>query len=143
MLSNSKSNGFIGKFLLYVPVKLLPAFLTVFFIFFLYRFFPGNEYVAYSISVSCSLIVAQLSAMWVGNSYVYYYSGVTDKRSFLSSCLYLVLIISPFAALVAAIIASFFFGRRYFFVSRSCVARKCFSSLCLRFARRHFLFGSS
>ncbi|WP_442758545.1 MULTISPECIES: sugar transporter [unclassified Pseudomonas] len=130
MLSNSKSNGFIGKFLLYVPVKLLPAFLTVFFIFFLYRFFPGNEYVAYSVSVSCSLIVAQLSAMWVGNSYVYYYSGVTDKRSFLSSCLYLVLIISPFAALVAAIIASFFSSVADTFF---CVALLCFTQMLFFF----------
>ena len=112
MAIGGKGNGFLGKFLLYVPVKLLPAFLTVFFIFFLYRFFPEDEYVSYSVSVSCSLIVAQLSAMWVGNSYVYYFSSIADSRRFFSSCFYLVTLLSPFAALAAALVATFFLSRQ-------------------------------
>jgi len=132
---SSASNGFVGKFLLYVPVKLLPAFLTVFFIFFLYRFFPSDDYVSYSVSVSCSLIVAQLSAMWVGNSYVYYYSAVADKKSFLSSCLYLVLLISPLASLLAGAIATVFSvaGNTFLSVVILCLSQMLFffmSSVC-------------
>ncbi|WP_423770450.1 sugar transporter [Pseudomonas sp. NLJ1] len=108
MAISVRGNGFLGKFLLYVPVKLLPAFLTVFFIFFLYRFFPEDEYVSYSVSLSCSLIVAQLSAMWVGNSYVYYFSSSADQRALFSSCLYLVTSLAPFAALVAALVSILF-----------------------------------
>lgn len=103
-----RGNGFLGKFLLYVPVKFLPAFLTVFFIFFLYRFFPEDEYVSYSVSLSCSMIVAQLSAMWVGNSYVYYFSSSAECRTLFSSCLYLVTLLAPFAALMAALVAVLF-----------------------------------
>ncbi|MHA7847584.1 polysaccharide biosynthesis protein [Serratia sp. D1N4] len=104
----TSSNGFLKKFALYVPVKLMPALLTVFFTFFLYRFFPSGEYVAYSVSLACSLIIAQLGAMWVGNSFIYYYSGVDDKKSFFSNSLYLVSLIAPIASTVAAFIATFF-----------------------------------
>lgn len=107
-MSNSNSNGFLKNFILYVPVKLLPATLTVGFIFVLYRFFPPGEYVAYSVSLSCSLIVAQLSAMWVGNSFVYFYSGIDDKRSMFSSCAYLLALLGPVSAVVAGMIANIF-----------------------------------
>lgn len=106
----SGGNDFLKKLALYVPVKLLPALLTVGFIFFLYRFFSAEDYVAYSVSLSCSLIVAQLSAMWVGNSFVYHYSAVVDKSSFFIHCLVLVLLISPWSSLVAACAADFFSG---------------------------------
>jgi len=128
-----RGNGFLGKFLLYVPVKLLPAFLTVFFIFFLYRFFPQDEYVSYSVSVACSMIVAQLSAMWVGNSYVYYYSSRSDHGAFFSSCFYLITLLAPFAALVAASLAIFFSSANNTFL---CVLLLCFSQV-------YFFFMSS
>lgn len=118
---------------MYVPVKLLPAFLTVFFIFFLYRFFPQDEYISYSVSVACSMIIAQLSAMWVGNSYVYYYSSRSDHRAFFSSCLYLITLLAPFAAVVAASLAIFFSSSDNTFF---CVLLLCFSQI-------YFFFMSS
>lgn len=130
MAISVRGNGFLGKFLLYIPVKLLPAFLTVFFIFFLYRFFPEDEYVSYSVSVACSLIVGQLSAMWVGNSYVYYYSSYSDHRAFFSSCLYLVIMLAPFAALVAGSVAVLFSSANDTFL---CVLLLCFSQMLFFF----------
>jgi len=131
----NNSNGFLKSFVLYVPVKLLPAILTVGFIFVLYRFFPPGEYVAYSVSLSCSLIVAQLSAMWVGNSFVYFYSGVDDKRSLFSSCAYLLALLGPVSAVVAGLVASVFtdIGGGFFLVWVLCVTQIAFffmSSVC-------------
>lgn len=131
----SDSNGFLKKLALYVPVKLLPALLTVGFIFFLYRFFSAEDYVAYSVSLSCSLIVAQLSAMWVGNSFVYYYSGIADKKSFFINCLLLIIVIAPLSSVVAASTANFFAGAEGSFRSvwLLCVAQMFFffmSSVC-------------
>ncbi|MFJ4373765.1 lipopolysaccharide biosynthesis protein [Pseudomonas japonica] len=106
----SEGNGFLKKLALYVPVKLLPALLTVGFIFFLYRYFSADDYVAYSVSLSCSLIVAQLSAMWVANSFVYYYSGVKEKSQFFFHCLILIMCIAPLSSLLAAYAAGIFSG---------------------------------
>ena len=131
----SDSNGFLKKLVLYVPVKLLPALLTVGFIFFLYRFFSANDYVAYSVSLSCSLIVAQLSAMWVGNSFVYYYSGVENKKAFFINCLLLIVAMAPLSSIVAACVANLLSGVEGSFKSvwLLCVAQMFFffmSSAC-------------
>lgn len=104
----SDNNGFLAKLVLYIPVKLFPALLTICFIFFLYRFFPQGEYVSYSVSITCSLIVAQLSATWVGNSFVYYYSGVGCKKTFFYNCLFLITLIAPFSGSISGLVASFF-----------------------------------
>ncbi|VVQ05900.1 hypothetical protein PS910_04303 [Pseudomonas fluorescens] len=131
----SNSNGFLKKFALYVPVKLLPALLTVCFVFFLYRFFPAGDYVNYSVSIACALIVAQLGAMWVGNSFVYYFSGVDDKKSLFSNCFYLIVIIGPVSGLIAANLADLFVAEEgaFRYVWLLCVAQVFFffmSSVC-------------
>lgn len=104
------NNAFLQKLFLYVPVKLIPALLGIFFIFFLYRYFPPGQYVSYSISLMCALVAAQLSSAWVGNSFIYFFSGrdTRGKSEFLSSCLLLVLFIAPLAASSAAAVAAFF-----------------------------------
>ena len=90
-------NGFLKKFLLYVPVKTVPALSGIFFIFYLYKFFPGGQYVSYSVSLFSSLVAAQLCAGWVGNSFIYYYSGVENRKYFISSCIAVILLIAPVA----------------------------------------------
>lgn len=103
----SENQGFLKKFALYIPVKLIPALLTVGFIFFLYRYFPVGDYALYSLSVACSLIVAQLSVSWVGNSFIYLYSVSESKVSLFFSCLLLVFFIAPFSALLVSVVMLF------------------------------------
>jgi hypothetical protein len=95
-------NVFLKKLLLYIPVKMVPAVAGVFFVVFLYKFFPEGQYVSYSVSIFCALTAAQLCSGWVGNSFIYHYSGVEDKARFLVNCLGVVLVIAPIASLLAA-----------------------------------------
>lgn len=124
------TNSFLSKFLLYVPVKLIPALLGIFLVFFLYKFFPDGQYVKYSVCVTCALIAAQLFAGWVGNSFVYHFSGSEDKKGFFSSSLVVILIIAPVAALLAAIVCGFFVTDDYVFV---CVWLLCLSQILFFF----------
>ncbi|MHC8408188.1 polysaccharide biosynthesis protein [Pseudomonas sp. TMB3-21] len=107
---------FLRKLMLYVPVKLVPAVSGIFLVFFLYKSFPAGEYVSYSVSLFCSLMAAQLCAGWVGNSFIYYYSGVGDRSSFVSNCIFVILCIAPFAALLAATISAMFVDESGVFV---------------------------
>lgn len=125
-----KINVFIRKLLLYVPVKMMPAFSGIFLIFFLYKCFPEGQYVSYSVSLFCSLIAAQLCAGWVGNSFIYYYTGVADKRLFASNCIAVILIIAPIASLLAAMSSVFFIAADYVF---GCVWLLCFSQILFSF----------
>lgn len=128
-------NVFLRKLLLYVPVKMIPAVSGIFLIFFLYKSFPEGQYVSYSVSLFCSLIAAQLCAGWVGNSFIYYYSGVEDKKIFVSNCLGVVLIIAPLASTLAATISFFFVSadNLFLFVWLLCFSQIFFfflSSMC-------------
>ncbi|ROM90407.1 sugar transporter [Pseudomonas brassicacearum] len=123
-------NVFLQKLLLYVPVKMVPAFSGIFLIFFLYKSFPNGQYVSYSVSLFCSLIAAQLCAGWVGNSFIYYYSGVEDKRLFISNCMSVILLIAPIASLLAAVVSVFFVLESYVFI---CVWFLCFSQILFFF----------
>ncbi|QJC78433.1 sugar transporter [Pseudomonas umsongensis] len=111
------NNSFLSKFFLYVPVKLIPAFMGIFFVFFLYKFFPQGQYVSYSVCVTCALITAQLFAGWVGNSFVYHFSSSEDKRVFFSSSLAVILLIAPIAGLLAASIGMFFVDDDFVFLN--------------------------
>jgi O-antigen/teichoic acid export membrane protein len=124
------NNAFLSKFFLYVPVKLIPAFMGIFFVFFLYKFFPAGQYVSYSVCVTCALIAAQLFAGWVGNSYVYHFSGSDDKKSFFSSSLVVILLIAPIAAVMAASVCVFFIEGDFVFV---CVCGLCVSQILFFF----------
>lgn len=124
------NSSFLSKFFLYVPVKLIPAFMGIFFVFFLYKFFPDGQYVSYSICVTSALIAAQLFAGWVGNSFVYYFSGSEDKRSFFSSCLAVICIIAPVAGLLAATVCIFFVEDDFVFI---CVWGLCVSQILFFF----------
>lgn len=100
-------------------------------IFFLYKSFPDGQYVSYSVSLFCSLIAAQLSAGWVGNSFIYYYSGAEDRRFFVSGCIAVVLLIAPIASIFAATISIYFSPGPYVFW---CVWLLCFSQILFFFA---------
>jgi len=121
---------FLQKLLLYVPVKMVPAVSGVFLVFFLYRSFPEGQYISYSVSVFCSLIAAQLCAGWVGNSFIYYYSGVKERGSFTSNCICMILFIAPIASSLAAIVSVFFVVGEGFFVY---VWLLCFSQILFFF----------
>lgn len=123
-------NAFLIKFLLYIPVKLIPALLGIFFIFFLYKFFPGGQYVSYSICLTCALIASQLCTGWVGNSFIYYFSGSKDKTEFISSCLLVIGLLAPAAAFLAATVSIFFVPEHYVFL---CVGGLCFSQVIFFF----------
>ncbi|MCU1748474.1 lipopolysaccharide biosynthesis protein [Pseudomonas sp. 6D_7.1_Bac1] len=123
-------NVFLRKLLLYVPVKMVPALSGIFLIFFLYKYFPAGQYVSYSVSLFCSLIAAQLSAGWVGNSFIYYYTGVEDKRVFVSNCVSVILLIAPVASLLAATVSVFFVFEQYVFI---CVWLLCFGQILFFF----------
>ncbi|PPA02122.1 sugar transporter [Pseudomonas sp. MWU12-2312b] len=110
------NNSFLSKFFLYVPVKLIPAFMGIFFVFFLYKSFPDGQYVSYSVSVTCALIAAQLFAGWVGNSFVYHFSGRQDKKIFFSSSMGVIFFIAPVAGLLAASVCSFFVKDDFVFI---------------------------
>jgi O-antigen/teichoic acid export membrane protein len=112
-----KMNVFLRKLLLYVPVKMVPAMSGIFLIFYLYKLFPGGQYVSYSVSLFCSLITAQLCAGWVGNSFIYYYSGLEDKRLFVSNCISVVFIIAPVSSVLAAAVSVYFSSAEYVFIS--------------------------
>jgi O-antigen/teichoic acid export membrane protein len=129
------NSSFLSKFFLYVPVKLIPAFMGIFFVFFLYKFFPGGQYVSYSVCVTCALISAQLFAGWVGNSFVYHFSGSDDSNNFFSSSLAVILFIAPLAGGIAASVCVFFIegGFVFFLVWWLCVSQILFfflSSVC-------------
>lgn len=124
------NNSFLSKFFLYVPVKLIPAFMGIFFVFFLYKFFPGGQYVSYSVSVTCALIAAQLFAGWVGNSFVYHFSGSDDKTGFFSSSLVVIFFIAPLAGILAASVCAFFVADDFVFV---CVWALCVSQVLFFF----------
>ncbi|HEK1688081.1 TPA: hypothetical protein SMR42_004479 [Pseudomonas putida] len=98
----SGNNGFLGKFVLYIPVKLLPAALTIFFIFFLYKNLSGEDYVKYSVGLACAAIAAQIGSMWVGNAFIYHFASVSNKFSFLKHSVFLVSTLGPLTALAAA-----------------------------------------
>jgi O-antigen/teichoic acid export membrane protein len=112
-----KMNVFLRKLLLYVPVKMVPAISGIFLIFYLYRLFPEGQYVSYSVSLFCSLITAQLCAGWVGNSFIYYYSGLEDKRLFVSNCISVVFLIAPVSSVLAATVSVYFSSAAYVFIS--------------------------
>lgn len=124
------NNSFISKFILYVPVKLIPAFMGIFFVFFLYKFFPSGQYVSYSVAVTCALISAQLFAGWVGNSFVYHFSASEDKSIFFSSSLAVIAIIAPVASLIAASVCVIFIRDDFVFY---CVWLLCCSQVIFFF----------
>jgi O-antigen/teichoic acid export membrane protein len=123
-------NVFLRKLLLYVPVKMVPAVSGIFLIFYLYRLFPEGQYVSYSVSLFCSLITAQLCAGWVGNSFIYYYSGLADKRLFVSNCISVVLIIAPVSSVLAAAVSIYFSSADHVFL---CVWLLCFGQILFFF----------
>ncbi|CAI8841829.1 sugar transporter [Pseudomonas neuropathica] len=125
-----RMNVFLRKLLLYVPVKMVPAVSGIFLIFYLYRLFPEGHYVSYSVSLFCSLITAQLCAGWVGNSFIYYYSGLEDKRLFVSNCISVVFLIAPVASVLAAAVAVYFSSVAYVFL---CVWLLCFGQILFFF----------
>jgi hypothetical protein len=128
-------NVFLQKLLLYVPVKMVPAISGIFLVFFLYKSFPEGQYVSYSVSLFCSLVAAQLCAGWVGNSFIYYYSGVEDRKLFVSNCICVVVLIAPAASTFAAIISNSFIDESnvFLFVWLLCFSQVLFfflSSVC-------------
>lgn len=123
------SSTFFRKLLLYVPVKLVPAFLGIYFIFLLFSVFPEGGYVNYSVGVVSSLIVAQLSTGWIGTSYIYYAVGKKNQATFFYNCLWILIVIAPAAALVAGLVATFFVDGAVFFS----VSLLCFSQILFFF----------
>ncbi len=128
-------NVFLRKLLLYVPVKMIPAVSGIFLVFFLYKSFPEGQYVSYSVSLFCSLVAAQLCAGWVGNSFIYYYSGVEDKKLFVSNCICVILLIAPMASILAGVISICLISERdlFLFVWMLCFSQILFfflSSMC-------------
>lgn len=121
------SSVFFGKLFLYVPVKLVPAFLGIFFIFLLYTAFPEGGYVNYSVGVVSALIAAQLSTMWIGNSYIYYAAGSESQATFFYSCLWTLIAIAPVAALIAGLVSILFVEADAFFpVLLLCLSQSLF-----------------
>ncbi len=118
---------FFRKFFLYVPVKLIPAFLGVYFIFFLYSLFPQGEYVNYALAVATALITAQLSTTWIGISYLYYVTGEKDQATLFYSCLRMLLVIAPLSACGAGFISIFFTrDSAFLYVSLLCLSQILF-----------------
>ncbi|QIB52607.1 sugar transporter [Pseudomonas sp. OIL-1] len=131
------SSTFFGKLLLYVPVKLVPAFLGIYFIFLLYSLFPEGGYVNYSVGVVSALIAAQLSSAWIGNSYIYYAAGAKSQPDLFYSCLWTLIAIAPIAASIAGLV-SIFFVEREAFISVSIL---CFSQILFFFLSAVFQAG--
>jgi O-antigen/teichoic acid export membrane protein len=100
---------FLGKFFLYIPVKLVPALVTVLFIVLLYKLLPEGQYVFYSICLTASLISAQVFGSWLGSGFIYYYSGQEDKGRYIRLGLAIALIAACLAGLVAGLSVSYFF----------------------------------
>lgn len=123
-------NNFFSKLMIYVPVKLIPALLGIFFIFYLYKFFPKGQYVSYSIGLTCALIAAQLFAGWVGNSFIYYFPGNKNSKAFFSNCLCAILLIAPVASVLAASVSLSFVPGSYVFI---CICLLCFSQILFFF----------
>lgn len=123
-------NVFLRKLLLYVPVKMVPAVSGIFLIFYLYRLFPEGQYVSYSVSLFCSLITAQLCAGWVGNSFIYYYSSLENKRLFVSNCISVILLIAPISSALAATVSVCFSSVDHVFL---CVWLLCFGQILFFF----------
>lgn len=97
--------NFIHKFMLYIPVKLIPAFSTVLLIVYLYKNLPFGHYTSYSIALTCSLMMVQLGTGWVGNSFIYFSSLSANKSELISNSLTLLIIIAPIVGMVAAFFA--------------------------------------
>ncbi|UAW99464.1 hypothetical protein KEM63_05720 [Halopseudomonas nanhaiensis] len=102
------SSTFLGKLLLYVPVKLIPAATGIFFIVLLYSVLPEGGYVSYSVSIASALIAAQLGSAWIGNSYIYCVASADNRATLFYSCLWSVLIIAPVAAIAAGVVSTVF-----------------------------------
>lgn len=131
------SSTFFGKFLLYIPVKLVPAFLGIYFILLLYSLFPEGGYVNYSVGVVSALIAAQLSTAWIGNSYIYYAAGAKDEPTLFYSCLWTLLMLSPIAATIAGLVSILFVESKAFFS----VFILCFSQILFFFLSAVFQAG--
>lgn len=125
------SSFVLRKLILYVPVKFIPAILGVFLVFFLFGSFSAGQYVSYSVCITCALVSAQIFSGWIGNSLLYYFSGVSDKRGFVSDCVTTVLMVAPIAATVAAVVSNFFVEGDYVF---ACVWGLCFFQAIFFFA---------
>lgn len=134
-----ESSAFFKKFLLYVPVKLIPAFVGIFFILFLYSNFPEGEYVSYALGVACALITAQLSAAWVGTSYIYYFSSVKEPASFFYSCFWILVVIAFSASVLSGFISTWFVESGNFFY----ISVLCFSQILFFFLSAVFQSGFS
>ncbi|GEM_PF-5078503 len=127
-------SGFVlRKLVLYVPVKLVPAVVGVFLVFFLFGSFPAGQYVSYSVCVLAALLSAQIFSGWVGNSLLFYFSGISNKRGFVSDGLTTVLLVAPVSAAFASAVASYFVEGDFVFAY---VFGLCFSQMLF------FFFGS-
>ncbi|WP_162988197.1 hypothetical protein [Alcaligenes aquatilis] len=69
----------IKKIIYYFPIKLLPAFSTLFFITYLYKNLPSGDYSKYSISISLAIVLTQVLGGWVNNSYIYFHKTVLNE----------------------------------------------------------------
>ncbi|MCG4455177.1 sugar transporter [Pseudomonas sp. MMS21-TM103] len=118
--------NFFIKLIFYVPVKLVPALVGVFFVVFLYGKLFDGQYVNYSISIICSLIAMQLCIGWLANSILYFLPSRESKEEFLFDCIILVILISPVASVIAALIAGFFISGSAVFY---CVIFLCLSQI--------------
>ena len=110
MPSEGKKFNFFIKFLLYIPVKLIPACSTVVLIVYLYRVLPEGHYTDYSIALACSVMLVQLGTGWIGNSFIYFLPLAADKDALLANALLLLIFIAPVVITVAALVTGFFGG---------------------------------
>lgn len=124
------SGSVLRKLVLYVPVKLVPAVFGVFLVFFLFAAFPAGQYVSYSVCILAALLSAQIFSGWVGNSLLFYFSSISNKRGFVSDGLTMVLLVAPVSAALASAVASFFVEGEFVFAY---VFGLCFSQVLFFF----------
>lgn len=108
MTLEEKKFNFFRNFLLYIPVKLVPACSTVLLIAYLYKVLPEGHYTSYSIALACSLMLVQLGTGWVGNSFIYFSPLADDKNALLANALLLLVLVAPIVIVTAAVVSSFF-----------------------------------
>lgn len=116
MHAKTEKFNFALNFLLYIPVKLIPACSTVALIAYLYRVLPEGHYTNYSVALTCSIMLVQLGTGWVGNSFIYFLTLADDKDALLANSLRLLIQITPFVIFIAAIVTSFFGAEDSFWI---------------------------
>lgn len=103
-------DNLLRKLIIYFPVKIIPAATGFFFIIYLYGNLGPKEYVDYSISVSISVIGAQVSGGWIGNALLFFLPVKTNKKEFVKNGFLFVLTTGVVVAGIGSLISLFLFS---------------------------------